>query len=139
MKSRETLIRLRKFQVDEKRRRTVQIETMIADFERMCADLDREIKSEQDKVGIHDPAHFAYPTYAKAAKQRRENLQRSADDLKVQLDEAKAELAEAFEELKKVELLNERDMASERAEENAQEQRELDTIGIMRIRDAVRA
>lgn len=139
MKSRETLIRLRKFQVDEKRRRTVQIETMIADFERMCADLDREIKSEQDKTGIHDPAHFAYPTYAKAAKQRRENLQRSADDLRVQLDEAKAELAEAFEELKKVELLNERDMANERAEENAQEQRELDTIGIMRIRDAVRA
>jgi flagellar export protein FliJ len=139
MKSRETLIRLRKFQVDEKRRRTAQIETMIAEFERMTADLDREIKSEQDKVGISDPGHFAYPTYAKAAKQRRENLVRSADDLRAQLDEAKAELAEAFEELKKVELLNERDQANERAEQNAQEQRELDSIGIMRIRDAARA
>ncbi|MDT3684063.1 MAG: flagellar export protein FliJ [Pseudorhodoplanes sp.] len=139
MKSRETLIRLRKFQVDEKRRRTAQIESMIAEFERMTADLDREIKSEQDKVGISDPAHFAYPTYAKAAKQRRENLVRSVDDLKVQLDSAKAELAEAFEELKKVELLNERDQANERAEQNAQEQRELDSIGIMRIRDAARA
>ena len=31
MKSRETLIRLKKFQVDEKRRRVVQIESMIAD------------------------------------------------------------------------------------------------------------
>lgn len=139
MKSRETLIRLRKFQVDEKRRRTAQIENMIAEFERMCGDLDREIKSEQEKVGISDPAHFAYPTYAKAAKQRRENLMRSIDDLKVQLDEAKNELAEAFEELKKVELLNERDQAHERAEHNAQEQRELDSIGIMRIRDAARA
>lgn len=139
MKSRETLIRLRKFQVDEKRRRTAQIETMIAEFERMTADLDREIKSEQEKVGISDPAHFAYPTYAKAAKQRRENLLRSVDDLKVQLDEAKAELAEAFEELKKVELLNERDQANERAEQAAQEQREMDSIGIMRIRDAARA
>jgi flagellar FliJ protein len=139
MKSRETLIRLRKFQVDEKRRRTAQIEMMIAEFERMTADLDREIKSEQEKVGISDPAHFAYPTYAKAAKQRRENLLRSVDDLKVQLDEAKAELAEAFEEMKKVELLNERDQANERAEQNAQEQRELDSIGIMRIRDAARA
>jgi len=139
MKSRETLIRLRKFQVDEKRRRTAQIESMIAEFERMTADLDREIKSEQDKVGISDPAHFAYPTYAKAAKQRRENLLRSVDDLKAQLDEAKSELAEAFEELKKVELLNERDQAHERAEQNAQEQRELDSIGIMRIRDAARA
>jgi flagellar FliJ protein len=139
MKSRETLIRLRKFQVDEKRRRAAQIETMIAEFERMTGDLDREIKTEQDKVGISDPAHFAYPTYAKAAKQRRENLVRSVDDLKMQLDGAKAELAEAFEELKKVELLNERDQANERAEQNAEEQRELDSIGIMRIRDAARA
>ena len=132
MKSRETLIRLRKFQVDEKRRRTVQIETMIADFERMCADLDREIKSEQDKTGIHDPAHFAYPTYAKAAKQRRENLQRSADELKSQLDDAQAALGEAFEELKKVELLDERDQARERAEHDAREQAELDSVGMLR-------
>ena len=34
MKSRETVIRLKKFQVDEKRRRVAQIESMIADFER---------------------------------------------------------------------------------------------------------
>jgi flagellar FliJ protein len=105
----------------------------------MTAELDREIKFEQDKAGISDPSHFAYPTYAKAAKQRRENLMRSVEDLKVQLNDAKAELAEAFEELKKVELLNERDQANERAEQNAQEQRELDSIGIMRIRDAARA
>jgi len=139
MKSRDTLIRLRKFQVDEKRRRTAQIEAMIAEFDRMCADLDREIRTEQERAGIHDPAHFAYPTYAKAAAQRRENLKRSTDDLKAQLDAAQAELAEAFEELKKVELLNERDQVAERAAENAAEQRELDTIGIMRIRDAARA
>jgi flagellar FliJ protein len=99
MKSRETLIRLRKFQVDEKRRRTAQIESMIAEFDRMSVDLEREIKTEQ----------------------------------------AKAQLGEAFEELKKVELLNERDQANERAVENAMEQRELDSIGIMRIRDAARA
>jgi flagellar export protein FliJ len=139
MKSRDTLIRLRKFQVDEKRRRTAQIEAMIAEFDRMCADLDREIRTEQERAGIHDPAHFAYPTYAKAAAQRRENLKRSTDDLKAQLDAAQAELAEAFEELKKVELLNERDQVAERAAENAAEQRELDSIGIMRIRDAARA
>jgi flagellar protein FliJ len=132
MKSRETLIRLRKFQVDEKRRKVAQIETMIAEFERMATDLDREIKAEQDRAGIHDPAHFAYPTYAKAAMQRRENLVRSADDLKVQLDDAKNALADAFEELKKVEMLDERDQARERAEEAAREQAGLDAIGLMR-------
>ena len=136
MKSRDTLIRLKKFQVDEKRRRVAQIETMIAEFERMGTDLEREIKTEQERAGIHDPTHFAYPTYAKAAIQRRENLKRSADELKVQLDDAKAMLGEAFEELKKVELLDERDQARERAAEAVLEQVELDAIGLMRARTA---
>ena len=138
MKSRETLIRLKKFQVDEKRRKVAQIESMIADFERMATDLDREIKTEQDRAGIHDPAHFAYPTYAKAAINRRENLRRSAGELKQQLDDAKAILGEAFEELKKVELLDERDQARERAEQNAREQAELDRMGAMRFHQTVR-
>ncbi|MEH2611111.1 flagellar export protein FliJ [Bradyrhizobium sp. AZCC 1693] len=119
MKSRETLIRLKKFQVDEKRRRVTQIEGMIADFQRMSVDLEREIQTEQERAGINDPSHFAYPTYAKAAIQRRENLTRSADELRIQLEDAKSLLSEAFEELKKVELLDERDQARERAEESA--------------------
>src|SRR5262245_20610796 len=132
MKSRETLIRLKKFQVDEKRRKVAQIEGMIAEFDRMAADLEREIKSEQDRAGIHDPAHFAYPTYAKAAMGRRDNLKRSAGELRAQLEDAKAALGEAFEEMKKVELLDERDQARERDEEAASEQANLDAIGVLR-------
>src|SRR6202048_4862511 len=134
MKSRETLIRLKKLQGDERRRKVAQIEGMIAEFERMAGDLDREIKSEQDRAGIHDPGHFAYPTYAKAAIGRRENLKRSADELRVQLEDAKMALGEAFEDLKKVELLDERDQLREREAENAAEQTELDDIALMRVR-----
>ena len=133
MKSRETLIRLKKFQVDEKRRKVAQIEAMMAEFDRIGVELDREIKLEQDRAGIHDPAHFAYPTYAKAAMGRRQNLQRSSDELRAQLDDAKAMLGEAFEELKKVEMLDERDQAREKAEQNSREQTELDRIASMRF------
>jgi flagellar export protein FliJ len=122
---------LKKFQVDEKRRKVAQIEAMIAEFDRIAAELDREINTEQERAGIHDPAHFAYPTYAKAAIGRRENLRRSAGELKVQLDDAKAVLGEAFEELKKVEMLDERDNAREKAEESAREQAELNRIAAM--------
>jgi flagellar export protein FliJ len=136
MKSRETLIRLKRFQVDEKRRKVMQIEGMIAEFDRMAAELEREIKTEQDRANIHDPSHFAYPTYAKAAIQRRDNLRRSADELKGQLNDAKEALAESFEDLKKVELLDERDQMRERAAEAAVEQSDLDAIGLMRARNA---
>src|SRR6202171_3414464 len=132
MKSRETLIRLKKSQVDEKRGKVAQIETMIAEFERMAADLDREIAAEQERSGIHDSGHFAYPTYAKAAMTRRDNLRRSGHELKTQLDDAKAALGEAFEELKKVELLDERDQMRERVAENARDPAELGQLSLVR-------
>ena len=135
MKSRETLIRLKKFQVDEKRRRVAQIEAMVADFERMANDLDREVANEERRAGISDPAHFAYPTYARAARVRRENIVNSANELKGQLDAAKGELEMAFEELKKVEILQDREVAAERAEEQRRDQMEMDRIGSrMRMR-----
>ena len=82
MKSRaESLIRLKKFQVDEKRRQVTQIGTMIAEFERMAKDLNDQVVAEQERTGIKDTGHFAYPTFAKAAIQRRDNLLASADSV----------------------------------------------------------
>ena len=90
VKSRDHLIRLKRFQVDERRRRVAQIEFMIADFTRMAVDLDREIATEEQRSGISDPSHFAYPTYARAALARRDNLRGSALGLKDKLEAARA-------------------------------------------------
>jgi flagellar FliJ protein len=133
MKSRETLVRLKKFQVDEKRRKVAQIETMIAEFDRMSGELEREIRIEQDRAGIHDPAHFAYPTYAKAAIARRENLKRSVDELRIQLEDAKSALGEASDDLKKVELLDVRDQMRER-ETEVSDPIDLHGAGLLRAR-----
>lgn len=130
MKSRESLIRLQRFQVDEKRRQVTDIETMIADFERMAAELDQQIIAEQERAGISDVTHFAYPTFAKAATTRRDNLLGSAEELGEQLKAAQDELAEAFEELKKVELMEEKEAGRVRVAELAREQSEMDEIAL---------
>ena len=70
MKSRESLIRLKQFQVDERRRQLAQIEAMVDEFKRMAQELDDQIAAEQERVGITDEGHFAYPTFAKAAAHR---------------------------------------------------------------------
>lgn len=116
MKSRDHILRLKRFQVDERRRRVQQIEAMIADFHRMAVDLDREIASEETRSGISDPNHFAYPTYARAAATRRDNLKRSADDLKGQMLDARTNLDAALEEFKKAESLDGRDKSGTRVE-----------------------
>ena len=109
MKSREGLIRLKRFHVEEKRRQVQQIETMIAEFERVARELNDQVVAEQDRSGITDVAHFAYPTFAKAAMQRRDNLLASANELKEQLASANEAFNEAAEELAKIEALAERD------------------------------
>ncbi|MEM7300993.1 MAG: flagellar export protein FliJ [Pseudomonadota bacterium] len=109
MKSRESALRLKRFQEREKQRQVQQIETMIAEFDRMVAELDGQIAYEEKKAGIDDVTHFAYPTFAKAARQRRENLVTSVDELKEQLVGAQEALSEVAEELEKAELLEVRD------------------------------
>jgi flagellar protein FliJ len=114
MKSREGLIRLKRFQVEEKRRQVAQIEAMIAEFDRMAKELNDQVLAEQERSGIHDAGHFAYPTFAKAATQRRDNLAASERALKDQLAAAKLAYDEAVAELQKVEAIAERDLAHDK-------------------------
>ena len=117
MKSRDALIRLKRFDVDEKRRKVAEIELMIAEFNQMAIDLDRLIAIEQERAGITDVNHYAYPTFAKAALQRRNNLSTSAVDLENQLESARQTLSAALEDLKKTQLLEERDAERVRLEQ----------------------
>ncbi len=98
MKSRETAIRAKRFEVDEKARKAADLEHMIREFENMAADLTRQINAEEDRTGVKDPAHFAYSTFAKSANQRRENLLASAAELRAKFEAALKERDEAEEQ-----------------------------------------
>jgi flagellar export protein FliJ len=109
MKSRGNLVRLKQFQVNEKRKQLLQIDMMIAEFDRMSAELEAQIAAEERKAGITDVNHFAYPTFAKAARQRRDNLRNSQAELARQRASAEQALSEAEAELARAELLENRD------------------------------
>ncbi|MCB8837780.1 flagellar export protein FliJ [Aurantimonas sp. VKM B-3413] len=106
---RDNLVRLTRFKVLEKRRQVEQLELMLAEFSRMASELDAQIGSEEKKAGISDVNHFAYPTFAKAARLRRDNLMNSVKDLKVQINAARLSLEEAEAELSNAEKLEQRD------------------------------
>jgi flagellar export protein FliJ len=101
-------MQLKRFEVQEKCRKVAEIEAMINEFNQMAADLDRQIAIEQERAGVSDTSHYAYPMLAKAAIQRRDNLLASAADLEAKLANVRDNLAEAFEEVKKIELLEDR-------------------------------
>jgi flagellar export protein FliJ len=116
MKTRENLVRLKQFQVNDKRRQLLQLDMMIAEFDRMAGELDFQIAAEEKKAGITDINHFAYPTFAKAARLRRDNLKDSQQDLLQQRAMAESILAEAEAELSKAEALESRDAKNRESE-----------------------
>lgn len=109
MKPRESLVRLRLFQVNEKRRQLSQLQMMRDEFQRMSDDLLAQIELEEQKAGITDPEHFAYPTFAKAARLRRENIADSLRELRIRSDALEIELEEANAELAKSQTLERRE------------------------------
>ena len=119
MKSRDAGIRMKRFQVEERRRQVGQIETMIEEFGRMVAELDIEIAAEHRRTGIEDEKHFAYSTFARAARQRRANLKTSIEDLNSQLETARAALDLVETELRREEEKLERDLAGDAARQQA--------------------
>ena len=109
MRSRETLLRLHRFRTEEKRRQVADIEFMIQDFTRKFDDLDAQVKFEEGRTGVSDPSHFNYSLSAKSARARRDNLLRSIGELRDQLNEAQLHLANEEQELRRAEMLAEKE------------------------------
>jgi flagellar FliJ protein len=101
MKPRETALRLKRFEAEEKARKVADIEFMIREFETIAADLDRQIHAEEERTGIKDPAHFSYSTFAKSASARRDNLRSSSGELKAKLEAAIKDRDEAADQLER--------------------------------------
>ena len=125
MKSREALIRAATFDLAEKRRKVSDIDGMIGEFRRMAQDLEQQIEAEHVRTGVRDAMHFAYSSFAKAARKRCDNLTVTIADLQGKREAADADTLTAEDELKRVQLASvraseERPSAGRRASRNRQ-------------------
>jgi flagellar export protein FliJ len=130
MRNRESLIRLHRFHVDEKRRKVAELELMLQEFRARERELEAQVLAEQKKAGISDVAHFAYPMFAKSVIRRRQNILTSIEDIDKQIEAAKEELSGAFRELKKYEIIEDNRKRKHRKEVMRVEQMELDEVAL---------
>jgi len=108
MKSRDALVRAGSFDLAEKRRKLTDIEAMIAEFRRMATDLEQQIEAEHLRTGVREPSHFAYSSFAKAARKRCDNLMVTVADLEAKREAAQAEITVSEAELKRLQMAGER-------------------------------
>jgi flagellar export protein FliJ len=103
MKARDSQLKARLFEFEQKRRQLTDLGAMVNDFRRMAADLDQQIETEHQRTGIRDYTHFAYSPFAKAARQRRDNLLNSVSDLIQRIEAARSDLEKLESNLKDME------------------------------------
>jgi flagellar export protein FliJ len=132
MKSREALIRLYRFRVDEIRKRLKSLDDMRADLTKKMADLETMMQEEQRRAARSDLGRLAYPSFARSVMARRENIQRSLDEVEKQASTVTEELQSAYRELKKHEIVADVAQERDRVEYARQVQNELDEIALGR-------
>jgi flagellar FliJ protein len=130
MKGLPTLIRVRQWELEEKRRKLADLEGLAAQLEEAVARLDDEVRMEQGVASASQEVSFAYAPYAQAAIERRRTLKASLEDVRLQIEAAAEEVTAAFQELKKYEVAQDNRRRRARIEANRRETIVLDDIAI---------
>jgi flagellar protein FliJ len=109
MRSRDSLLRLNRFRVEDCRRQVADMDMMIGDLMRKHDELDAHVKFEEQRTNCSDPNNVNYSMAAKAVRGRRDNMLRSVAELRDQREAAADRLKDAEGDLRKIELLVEKD------------------------------
>ena len=112
MRSRESLLRLNRFRVEDCRRQVSDMDLMILDLMRKHDDLDNHVKFEEQRTGVSDPNNVNYSMAAKSVRGRRDNILKTVGELRDQHESMIERLKEAEADLRKVEMLVEKETPS---------------------------
>ena len=132
MKRRDTLLRLKRFRVDELKRRLATLDEMYGDLERKLADLDESVAREKHRATDSDIGRLAFPSLVRSIDTRRDNIRATMKDLERERSAAEGDLTSAFQDLKTFEMAeDERTRRIAEAEAQASQSR-MDELSIVR-------
>jgi flagellar export protein FliJ len=128
----DTLLRLKRFRVDETKRRIAAIDAMRADLERKLADLDDNVAREKQRAGDSDIGRLAFPSFLRSIDARRENLRNTLKEIEREHASAQIDLNSAFQDLKALEFATEQQAKRLAEIETRRAQTRMDEMALVR-------
>jgi flagellar export protein FliJ len=132
MKRRDTLVRLKRFRVDDLKRRLATLDGMKADLERKLFDLDESVNREKQRANDSDIGRLAFPSFLRSIDVRRENIRNSLCDIEREREQCQGELSAAYQDLKTFELAMEQEAKRAAEAEERRAQVRMDEMAIVR-------
>ena len=126
------IIRLQRWQLDEKRRNLAELEGMRQDFENRIAHLDAELEREKAIAAEGGDANFRFSDFVAATLTRKQSIQESILNIDKEIEAARDDVAEAYQDLKKLELVDARQQQDKKVQRDRRQQSALDEMAIMR-------
>lgn len=128
----DTLLRLKRFRVDEMKRRIAAIEAMKVDLERKLTDLDDNVAREKLRAGDSDIGRLAFPSFLRSIESRRENLRNTLEEIQREHVAALAGLSNAFQELKSLEIAMDQQLKRANEIQARRAQSRMDELALVR-------
>src|SRR6201996_7012998 len=132
MKRGDTLMRLKRFRVDDLKRRMATLEGMKSDLERKLSDLEDSVAREKQRANDSDIGRLAFPSFLRSIDSRRENLKATLKEIEREAVQAQADLTAAYQDLKTLELATEQQAKRLAEVETRRSQSRLDEMSIVR-------
>jgi flagellar protein FliJ len=132
MKRRDSILRLKRFQVDELKRQLATLGDMKGDLEKKLADLDETVAREKQRANDSDIGRLAFPSFLQSVDVRRKNIRTTMKELEIALERQREELTAAFQDLKAFELAEEERLRRAAQAETHADQSRLDELAMVR-------
>ncbi|MBI1328494.1 MAG: hypothetical protein GC166_01180 [Alphaproteobacteria bacterium] len=132
MKRRDSLMRIKRFKVDELKRRMATLDGMKADAEKKLADLEESVARERQRANDSDIGRLAFPSFLRSIDVRRDNLKATLKEIERERVTAQTDLSAAFQDMKSLELATEQQMKRTAEAEDRRGQSRLDEMAIVR-------
>jgi flagellar FliJ protein len=134
MQALDTMIRLHKFQLDDKRRKLRELRDLSQQIQMSLQHLDAEVTREQSLAMGNIETQKIFNSFKKMADTRKITLLESLERLEQEVMTVTDEIAEAFTELKRFEITKEDNVAKSKKHKLYQENQQLDEVALQRFR-----
>lgn len=128
----DTLLRLKRFRVDEMKRRISTIDAMRANLARQLTNLDEDVAREKQRANDSDIGRLAFPSFLRSVEARRENLRTTLKEIEREYESAQLDLNSAFQDLKALEFATEQQAKRQAEIEARRAQSRLDELALVR-------
>ncbi len=132
MKRRGSLLRLKRFRVDELKRRLATLDEMKSDLERKLQDLEDSVVREKQRAADSDIGRLAFPSFLQSIEVRRKNIRTTMSELERERSAQQDDLSAAFQDLKSFELAEEERVRRATEAEGRAQQSRLDELAMVR-------